>query len=117
MVLNLRSSHSEVAPSHQPCPVNQWVVQNSESGAPRHGQLSPGTAAAGLSQNYAGSVMSSVASPHGISIHSALRKLQRAVVKMKLIEGKGEKQIAHAQKRMSDFASKLSAKLDFGRGH
>ena len=84
--------------SHQPCPVNQWVVQNSESGAPRHGQLSPGTAAAGLSQNYAGSVMSSVASPHGISIHSALRKLQRAVVKMKLIEGKGEKQIAHDRK-------------------
>ena len=31
---------------------------------------------------------------------------------MKLTEGKGEKQIAHAQKSMSDCASKLSAKLD-----
>ena len=98
MVLNLRSSHSEVAPSHQPCPVNQWVVQNSESGAPCHGKLSPGVAVARPSQNYADSIMSSVASPHGISIHSALRKLQRAVVKMKLIEGKGEKQIAHDRK-------------------
>ena len=31
---------------------------------------------------------------------------------MKLTEGKGEKQIAFAQKSMSDCASKLSAKLD-----
>ena len=31
---------------------------------------------------------------------------------MKLTEGRGEKQIAHAQKIMSDCASKLSAKLD-----
>ena len=31
---------------------------------------------------------------------------------MKLTEGKGETQIAHAQKGMSDCASKLSAKLD-----
>ena len=31
---------------------------------------------------------------------------------MKLTEGCGEKQISHAQKIMSDFASKLSAKLD-----
>ena len=38
--------------SHQPCPVNQWVVQNSESGAPRHEQLSPGAAAARPSQKY-----------------------------------------------------------------
>ena len=31
---------------------------------------------------------------------------------MKLTKGKGEKQIAHAQKSMSDCASKFSAKLD-----
>ena len=60
--------------SHQPCPVNQWVVQNSESGAPRHEQLSPRAAAAGPSQYYAGSIMLSVASRHRVSIHSALRK-------------------------------------------
>ena len=98
--------------SHQHCQVNQWVVQNSQSGAPRHGQLSPGAAAAGPSQNYAGSIMLSVASRHEISIHSAFRKLQRAVVKRKLTNGKGEKQIAHAQKSMSDCASKLDLKED-----
>ena len=33
-------------------------------------------------------------------------------MKMKLTEGKGEKQIAHAQKSKSDCASKLWANLD-----
>ena len=85
---------------------------NSESGAARPEQLTLGAAGAGPSQNYAGSVVSSFASRHRVSIHSALRKLQRAIVKMKLTEGKGEKQIAFAQKSMSDCALKLSAKLD-----
>ena len=47
-----------------------------------------------------------------MSVHSALRKLQRAIEKMNMTEGCGEKQISHAQKIMSDCASKLSAKLD-----
>ena len=38
--------------------------------------------------------------------------MQRAIEKMKLTEGCGEKRISHAQKVMSDCASKLSAKLD-----
>ena len=46
------------------------------------------------------------------SIELSTRKLQKAIEKMKLTEGCGEKQISHAQKVMSDCASKLSAKLD-----
>ena len=99
---------------HQYCPVSQWV--NSENGAARLAgppeQLLPEEAAAGPSQHYAGSVVSSLTSRHEVSVHSALRKLQRAIEKMKLTEGCGEKQISHAQKIMSDCASKLSAKLD-----
>ena len=89
---------------------------NSESGTARLAappeQLLLGEAAAGPPQHYAGSVVSSIASRHEVSVHSALRKLQRAIEKMKLTEGCGEKQISHAQKIMSDCASKLSAKLD-----
>ena len=38
--------------------------------------------------------------------------LQKAIEKIKLTEGCGEKRISHAQKVMSDCAPKLSAKLD-----
>ena len=86
--------------SRQPCLVNQWV-QNSESGGGGQEQLSPGSAAAGLSHDHAGSVSLSVASRHGLSIHSALRKLQQAIVKMKTNDKKWEKQIAQKQKSMS----------------
>ena len=73
----------------------QWV--NSESEAAQPEQLLLGEAAAGPSQHYAGSVVSSIASQNEVSVHSSLRKLQRAIEKMKLTEGRGEKQIAHAQ--------------------
>ena len=89
---------------------------NSESEAARLAappeQLLPEEAAAGPSQHYARSVVSSLTSRHEVSVHSALRKLQRAIEKMKLTEGCGEKQISHAQKIMSDCAAKLSAKFD-----
>ena len=79
---------------HLQCPVSQWVNNESEAAAgPPH---------------YAESVGSSVSSRHELST----RKLQKAIEKMKLTEGCGEKQISHAQKVMSDCASKLSAKLD-----
>ena len=53
---------------HQYCPVSRWV--NSENGAARlagpNEQLLPEEAAAGPLQNYAGSVVSSLASQHEV---------------------------------------------------
>ena len=85
----------------------------SESGADRQQQLFPGGAATGPLHGYTGSVMSSVASCQGLSIQSALRKLQRAIMKMREnLEEKGPKQISFQQERMSEYASKLCSKLD-----
>ena len=64
--------------SRQPCSVNQ-LVRYSESGMGRQEQLSPGAEAVGPSDEYAGSIMSSVASRHCLSISSLLRKLQKTI--------------------------------------
>ena len=74
---------------HLHCPVTQWVNSESEAARPAAPpeQLLPGEAAAGPSQHYAGSVVSSITSRHEVSVHSALRKLQRAIEKMKLTKG------------------------------
>ena len=98
---------------HLQCPVSQWVNNESEAArlAAPPDRLLLGEAAAGP-PHYAESVGSSINSRHELSVSSALRKLQKAIEKIKLAEGCGEKQISHAQKVMSDCASKLSAKLD-----
>ena len=114
MVASPPGRRAPLVAQHLQCPVSQWL--NSESEAARLAappdRLLLGEAAAGPPQHYAESVVSSVNSRHELSVHSALRKLQRAIEKMKLTEECGEKQISHAQKVMSDCASKLSAKLD-----
>ena len=50
--------------SHLPCPVAQWV--SSESGVARPEQPTLGAAGPGPSQHYAGSVVSSIPSRHGV---------------------------------------------------
>ena len=83
---------------HLQCQVSRWVNNGSEAAVgPPH---------------YTESVGSSVSSRHELSIELSTRKLQKAIEKMKLTEGCGEKRISRAQKVMSDCESKLSAKLD-----
>ena len=74
----------------QPYTVNQWV-QHSEAGAGHQDQLFTGAAAAGPLPNYAESVMSSVASRHGLSVTHNLKALTKAIGKMKTAGDKGEK--------------------------
>jgi hypothetical protein len=56
--------------------------------------------------------MSSVASRHGLSISSLLRKLKQPLYEMRSTEGKGEREILYGQKEMSQLAEKISTKLD-----
>ena len=56
--------------------------------------------------------MSSVASRHGLSISSLLRKLKQPLYEMRSTEGKGEREILYGQKEMSQLAEKIFTRLD-----
>ena len=63
---------------------------------------------------YAASVASTAHSHQGQSLHKALKNLQKAISKMSEdnAEHKGEKQITHEMRDITDCAKKLSDKVD-----
>ena len=90
---------------NQLCPVAQWV--NDEDSVHRPEQQNSGPAGIEPQLSYAGSVVSTTHSKTGMSIHSSLRQLQRAMDQMRRTEGKGEKLISFAQKEMSELNKNL----------
>ena len=80
----------------QLCPVAQWV--HDEGSVRRPVQQGGGPACIDPQPSYAGSVVSTTLSKTGMSIHSSLRQLQRAMEQMRKTEGRGEKLICFAQK-------------------
>ena len=69
-------------------------------------------AAPRLPPEYAGRVVSSVTSCHGLSVAIWLRKLRIWVTKKRNTKNMGVKEIAYKQKKMSQIADKIQTKLD-----
>ena len=97
------------AASWQPCHVGRW---ENESEAGRQEPVSPIAAAEELPLDYAGSVLSSVTSRHGLSVSSLSRKLQKCIKEMRNMVNMGGNKIAYKQKEMCQNTDKICTKLD-----